>query len=31
MLHRKKMVLIEQCFQKKERGLSIDEFLSVML
>ena len=31
MLHRKKMVLIEECFQQKEKGLSIDEFVSVML
>lgn len=31
MLHRKKMVLIEQCFQKKEKGLEMDEFVSVML
>ena len=31
MLHRKKMSIIEQRFMDKEKGLPIDEFVSVML
>jgi hypothetical protein len=31
MLHRKKMPLIEQRFQQREKGLPIDEFVSCML
>lgn len=31
MLHRKKMSVIEEQFQLKEKGLPIDDFVSVML
>jgi len=31
MLHRKKMAVIEEQFQLKEKGLPIDDFLAVML
>lgn len=31
MLHKKKMYLIERCFQEKEKGLTKEEFIKVML
>lgn len=31
MLHRKKMSIIEERFMEKEKGLPIDDFVSVML
>jgi len=31
MLHRKKMTHIETRFQQREKGLPIDDFVSVML
>ena len=31
MLHKKKMYIIEQCFQKVEKGLDLKQFCKVML